>query len=207
MAISLHKYGVNHAINHLYYLAPFANLKSIADRGVLSRERMGKLGIEHRDIADPSVVGRRQDRLVCEGGASIHAHVPLYFNPKNPMLSARRDDQDNIAILCIDPRYVDDPQVFIADGNAASTRTRIFRDRSKNGMQSVDWSFVLGVSGVPPGNGESSRKKCAEVLVPDAVPFDRVRQVFVRTNDCARAAVALDARYESLLVVDPKWYF
>lgn len=74
-------------------------------------------------------------------------------------------------------------------------------------MQSVDWSFVLGVSGVPPGNGESSRKKCAEVLVSDAVPFDRVRQVFVRTNDCARAAAALDARYEPLLVVDPKWYF
>ena len=207
MAVSLHKYGVNHAINHLYYLAPFDNLKSIADHGVLSRRRMRELRVEHRDIADPDVLDRRQDRRVSDGGASIHAHVPLYFNPKNPMLSVRRDVQDTIAILCVDPRYVDDPAAFIADGNAASPRTRIFRHRSNSEMQHVDWSFVLGMSGWPPGDRESSRKKCAEVLVPDAVPFDRVRQVFVRTNDCARAAATLDARYEDLLVVDPKWYF
>ena len=121
MAVSLQKYGVNHWINHLYYLTPFDNLKSIADHGVLSRMQMRELGVEHHDIADPDVLDKRQDRLVREGGASIHAHVPLYFNPKNPMLSVRRDVQDNIAILCVDPRYVDDPATFIADGNAAST--------------------------------------------------------------------------------------
>lgn len=207
MAVSLQKYGVNHWINHLYYLAPFDNLKSIADHGLFSRKQMRELGVEHRDIADPDVLEKRQDRPVREGGASIHAHVPLYFNPKNPMLSVRRDVQDNIAILCVDPRYVDDPATFIADGNAASAGTRIFRERSKSEMQYVDWSFVLERGGWPSGDDESKRKKCAEVLVPDAVPFDRVRQVFVRTNECARAAVALDARYERLVVVDPKWYF
>ena len=207
MAVSLHKYGVNHAINHLYYLAPFENLRSIADHGVLSRAHMQQLGVEHRDIADPDVVRRRQDRKVGEGGASILDYVPLYFNPKNPMLSVKRDVQDKIAILCVDPRYVDDPAVFVADGNAASTRTQIFRDRSTSEMQSVNWSFVLGMGGWPPGDHESSRKKCAEVLVPDSVPFDRLRQVFVRTYDCALAVAALDARYERLLVVDPKWYF
>ena len=207
MAVSLQKYGVNHAINHLYYLAHFDNLKSIADHGVLSRMQMRELGVEHHDIADPDVLDKRQDRLVREGGASIDAHVPLYFNPKNPMLSVRRDVQDTIAILCIDPGYVDDPAAFIADGNAASPRTRIFRHRSNSEMQHVDWSFVLRMGGWPSGDHESSRKKCAEVLVPDAVPFDHVRQVFVRTNACARAVVALDARYERLVVVDSKWYF
>lgn len=36
MAVSLQKYGVNHWINHLYYLTPFDNLKSIADHGLFS---------------------------------------------------------------------------------------------------------------------------------------------------------------------------
>ena len=55
MAVSLQKYGVNHWINHLYYLTPFDNLKSIADHGLFSRKQMRELGMEHRDIADPDV--------------------------------------------------------------------------------------------------------------------------------------------------------
>ena len=54
----------------------------------MSRNRAIEMDLVASDIADPDVISRRAMKVVF--GKPLTDYVPLYFNPKNPMLSRRR---------------------------------------------------------------------------------------------------------------------
>ena len=91
--------------HELYYMAHHENLGSIAERGILSHSLVGLAGVEHVDISEP---GAQQWRALPEPvfGASIHAYVPLYFNPRNPMLYSRLRQQRVLATVHLSKRTV-----------------------------------------------------------------------------------------------------
>ena len=129
------------------------------------------------DIADLNVVARRSERVVFS--RPLHDYVPLYFTPRNPMLYVRRDMQDDIVILCLDRNLIFGDGAVFTDGNAASNPTSFFNDLRHLG--SLDWQCIRAERWNEFEDGR--RKRCAEVLVPDHIPFARVERVIVRTEE------------------------
>lgn len=128
------------------------------------------------DLSDPEVQGRRADRRL--DGRPLHDYVCLYFNPKNPMLSKRRDHQDDIVILCLDRQLLEQSSTFFTDGNAAGDATESFND--PRDLKKLDWDCIRATYWNDFKDGK--RKRCAEILVPDVISFDEVREIRVHSQ-------------------------
>ena len=124
------------------------------------------------DSFTQSLVVRRVD------GRPLHDYVCLYFNPKNPMLSKRRDHQDDIVILCLDRQLLEQSSTFFTDGNAAGDATESFND--PRDLKKLDWDCIRATYWNDFKDGK--RKRCAEILVPDVISFDEVREIRVHSQ-------------------------
>ncbi len=185
----------------LYYMVHFDNLQSIRDHGILPRNRSVEMGLVTSDIADRDVISRRAMKVVF--GKPLTDYAPLYFNPKNPMLSSRRSVQDEIVILCVGGEIISEADVMFTDGNAANSATRYFRRTEDIGK--LNWECLRAERWTDHPDGQ--RQRMAEVLVPGTVPFDRIRRMFTRTRSLqdrvrtAMAPISID------VTVEPRWYF
>lgn len=190
-------------IDYLYHLTSPDNLPSILQNGLLSRNRAYREGYVAQDIAHPTVNQRRSGKEVYR--RLLHDYASLYFTAKNPMLH-RRQGQYPIAVLCVSRRALVWNGAIFSDGNAASVNTAFFN--SLKDIDQVDWELVRAErwDRTPEGPDEGRRKRCAEVLVPDAVPARFIRQIAVRTEEI-RAAVAGSIGTEISVVVQPELYF
>ena len=165
-----------YGIDFLYHFTHVDNMPSIRERGLLSHNAAQQAGLVSADISDPNVQERRADKSVF--GRPLHDYVPLYFNPKNPMLFVRRGIQDHLVILFFDRELLVQDGVVFTDGNAASDSTNFFTDVSR--LDDLDWDCIRAEywNDYPDG----TRIRCAEVLVPDAIPFTKIQRIRVRTS-------------------------
>ena len=187
-------------IEYLYHITHLDNLNSIAMHGLLSHERAHA---DHNpaDISDPDVQERRT-RSDPIHQKPLHEYVPLYFQLKNPMLYRRRKLRSELAVLCIDSRVIQKPDVIFTDGNAASSETSFYRDPAD--LDELDWDCIWAQYWTNFEDGK--RKRCAEVLVPERISFDDVQQIVVH-NDNARM-VAQEATSSHVdTQVQPGWFF
>ena len=185
-------------------------MRSIIENGLLSHNRAHREGYVTRDISLQEVNDRRGFKNVY--GRPLHGYVPLYFNPRNPMLAYRRAMQDSIAILYLDKSLLFQDEIVIADGNAANNATAFYRGLQN--LDKLDWQCINF-----PGNNwhiiengrqvtrvENRRKRCAEILIPDMISAQFIEQVAVQTR---ATLLALDEsiRRRIKVVVRPELYF
>jgi len=184
----------------LYYMVHVDNIASIQTYGILPRNRAMKLEHLGRDIADADVIHRRG--LKRPFGRSLHDYVPLYFNPKNPMLSRRRAIQDEIVILCINGKVINEDGVRFTDGNAAASASRYF-SRSSD-LSKINWECIRAEywSEFPDGG----RIRCAEVLVPRPVEFSEIEKIIVRSNETKHRVSNLISLVDKEASIQPRWY-
>ena len=191
--------GEPYKIEHLYYLAPLDNLASIVNRGLLSHNRAHREGHLATDISLLTVNDRRGQKEAY--GRVLHDYVPLYFNPKNPMLYRRQGEYD-IAIVLLDSGLLFQNGTVFTDGNAASGATSFFNDIKE--IDKLDWQCIRAdwYRDLPDG----IRRRCAEVLVPDTIHPRFIKQVAVRTQE---TLLALDENIKrrTEIVVRPELYF
>lgn len=155
-------------VQELHYIAPFVNLASIAQHGLLSHNNAAR--IPHASIADDSVQDRRESRSV-PGGLALHDYVNLYFHARNAMMYVRRPSRTSFAVLRVSSAVLDLPGAVIADGNAASAGTKF--DASPKGLHGLEEERVYALSWDDDNEWikkERKRQRCAEVLVPHRVP-------------------------------------
>lgn len=156
----------------LYNIQAIDNIPSIMQRGLLSNERAQR--VTHTSIAMNEVQERR-DNVKIPNGLKLHQYANVYFDPHNPMLSARRSQNENICILKIDYRILDIPGVIISDRNASSDYASFYSPEM--GMDLIDFDLVYARYWIDEDYFEQMRKKsikCAEVLVPYVIPYDYV---------------------------------
>ena len=164
----------------LYYLAHYENLGSIVERGIFSHALVGQTGVQHVDISQP---GAQQWRALPEPvfGCAIHAYVPLYFNPRNPMLFVRREQQHELVVLRVSAQAVKSAgQALFTDGNAASRATRFSTGfevvkSATPVLEAAYWGDFL----------DGRRMRCAEALV-----LDRVAPHFIEGVACNNSGLA-----------------
>jgi len=100
------------------------------------------------------------------------------------MLSARRELQEKIIYLHIDPHVLDLPNVVFTDGNARSERTA-FYDRLED-LKRLDWKILRAKywgDNDREKHDENKRRRAAEVLVPDCIPVSYSQRITVMTPD------------------------
>jgi len=73
------EYVRKHNIKYLYHMTAISNLRSILEHGLLSHNEAHRLGLVMRDISDPEVQRRRDDKKDTIYNRFLHDYVPLYF--------------------------------------------------------------------------------------------------------------------------------
>lgn len=169
---TVYKLLTQYGIDYLYHITSVDNLSSILFRGILSHHQTCIQNLKYTDISDLDVQKRRSDKRV--KGMSLHRYVPLYFNPKNPMLFARRHWQSQIAILAIDPLVLLQPRTVFSDGNASCQQTLFYQDLSS--LACLNWEIIHNSTWHDQPDGK--RIKCAEVLVYPRVAVRDILKIF-----------------------------
>jgi len=165
-------------VQELHYITPIANVASIMAKGILSHARAIK--VVHSTIAMASVQTIRHAKPVPPGNRTIHDFANLYFHARNPMMFIRKAQHDSLCVLRIAPEVLDLEGAIITDQNAASDYARFYA--SPAGLNSLDHDVVFAADWNHPNQIEYWRRKsakCAEVLVPGAVPPECILGAYV----------------------------
>ena len=105
----------------------------------------------------------------------MHQYANLYFDPRNPMLSKRRNQNEEICILKFNRAILDLEGVILSDRNASSKYVKFYR--VKDGLEKINFDLVYAKYWTDSDYLNQSIKKsikCAEVLVPYCIPFNYV---------------------------------
>lgn len=175
-------------ITELHYITPISNLPSILEVGILSHHKAQF--IRHLSVANEDVQSKRRWKPTLDG-RNLHTYVNLYFNANNPMLYVLRHMHKDLAVLSIDPTVIDTPGVYITDGNAASTVTRFltpdvdgFSVLSNEDIYSEYWTSSQMTQDE---KDEASRRRCAEVLVPNHIHRSFIKRVYCSCKESMAA--------------------
>jgi len=191
-------------VNYLYHMTHINNISSIYREGLVSNHRAHSSKILNRDISDPGVQKRRE-RLDPINNLSIHSYVPLYFNPKNPMLYVRKELQNNIAILVFDANSIfNHASTIYTDGNAASKQTKFYSSLSN--LKDLDWGCIYATSYWNDFD-DGKRKRCAEILVPSHIKFNEVIKILVSDSSAVQRVKSQLGNYKIEVSIDGKFYF
>ena len=159
-----------------YHLTHKKNLASIVKYGLFSRERLN--GFE--DIANSDVVDYRRikkDRVYYK---TLTSYVPLFFNPRNPMLYSKRENQHELLILKVSTKVLGNERALFTNGNAASKISKFYKggvNYLSEVNEKIDWVSILAEYWNDDEDGK--RKRCAEILVPDNVEKKFIKGVIV----------------------------
>ena len=170
------KYLGSFGIEYLYHMTHRNNLQNILQNGLQSHNQARTNGLTQVDIADNQVNDRRS-RLEPIYNRSIHDYVPLYFNPKNPMLFKRSNLQDEIVILAIYRLILYRKGTLFTDGNAAAKATTFFNNLEE--LKQLNWECLNTEYWNDFADGK--RIKCAEVLIYPDIPTVLVQKIFCKT--------------------------
>ncbi len=160
-------------IDYLYHITHKSNLHNILENGLLSHNEARNSWLTQVDIAD-NQVNERRSRIEPIYKRSIHDYVPLYFNPKNPMLYRRNNLQNEIIILAIDRNLLYQSQTLFTDGNAAADSTSFYSNPDNlsklnwDGINAEYWNEII----------DGKRIKCSEVLVFPKISINAIKKIF-----------------------------
>ena len=157
-------------VKELYFISLISNIQSIIEHGILSHNQSVQL--PHDDsIAMQEMQEKRKIKKIPGTNKKLHDFANLYFDAHNPMLSKRRDQNDEICVLRINAEVMDLPNIIIADQNASSDYVRFYP--VPKGLMAIDKDMVFARYWTHRDNQfeEWAHKsiKCAEVLVPDKI--------------------------------------
>lgn len=182
-----------------YHMTHKDNLPGIMRHGILShtavRERNDVVAVDISDLA----VQRHRALPETEYYRPIHDYVPLYINPRNPMLYRRLDRQHQIVILKISPNVLRDSQHVFCDGNAACLNTRFSVDPEivSSALDALNADYW---NNFPDGK----RRRCAEVLI-----YPRVSPEHIVAAVCNNTALAdeISRVAKTKVEVSPSMFF
>lgn len=130
--------------------------------------------IKHESIA-MNEVQRIRESVEIPNGLRLHQYANLYFTYHNPMLYKRQDEADNLCILAVSNKVLDIEGCVVSDQNAATNLVRFYEPDM--GIEKIDFNKVFAQVWIHPNNRETMLHraiKCAEVLVPNAIPYEYV---------------------------------
>lgn len=202
-----------------YHITHLENVQSmIESRAIKSDSRRKAESIANRSIAHEHIKARRDATVVTVAqGGTLSDYAPFYFAPRSPMLYAIHTGfvhgydggQREVVHLAVAATEVARPNEFVVtDGHAEDAISQQFGTLA--GLGEVDWKTMHGRYWFDTDeHGDRKRRRQAEFLVHDEVPFDAVRYIGVYDED-ARAEVAkmlAGTGFEPEIRIRKDWYY
>lgn len=185
----------------LYNIMPIANIPSVTQSGILSYNSVPD---NHISVADPDVQDRR-DKYI-PGGKELHSYANLYFDPRNPMMYRRRNEYKDLCILAITAQILDIDGVVVTDQNAATSLVKFIEPHEMQGALDFDIIYMRDWNDSDYYEKIRKRhKKCAEVLVPDNVPYSYIIGAYVADNETEQKL--RDQGFDKRIKVNPDKFF
>jgi hypothetical protein len=172
-------------IPKLFHLTHLHNVPGIAQRGLLSRTRIDSEALPYVDLSDPSCQARRTNRKLGEQCVDLHRYVPLFLNPRNPMLYRllchlnESGHAGELAILEISGEPSHWHTSLVADGIASSNHTQLIHAGNAATEDALDWC-AIHCSSWADAPRDVRRKTMAEVLVNGTLAPRHIRKVWVQ---------------------------
>lgn len=208
-------------LTSLYYICHINNLKSILERGILSRSRVGAAGAEKKlrrkfgffsrnktesgdgtrtDIHDPDVLRRRDKPLPSK--TNLLDCVNLYFQPRNAMLYQvlQNFNAGEIVVLLINASVIDQPGCYVSDRNAATHAPKFLPAKEYKSI--ID--FGVFKKDYWTDSDDTKQKMMAEILVPDRISPEEIIGVYVsKSNDKVKRMIGPNRSF----AVEPHIFF
>lgn len=172
-------------IPKLYHLTHLSNVPGISRRGLLCRSRIHTESLPYVDLSDSSCQARRTNRQIGEESVNLHDYVPLFLNPRNPMLYRllchlrESGHSGELVILEISGEPAQWQTSLLADGIASSSNTQLFHAGDPAAEEALDWSAIRCSSWCD-APVQVRRQTMAEVLVNRALPPGHIRKVWLQ---------------------------
>ncbi len=204
----------------IYHITHIRNLPNIIKNGGLWCDRAVSQGnLAHVSIAHQHIKERRAQKQVnCAAGGNLADYVPFYFAPRSPMLYANhkgsvegyRGGQAAILHLVVSAEKIGKRGLSFAftDGHAEMSISRFYtnlRDLNRidwKMMQETYWNDTLE-------DGDRKRRRQAEFLVHQFLPFDLIESIGVFNPATAAQVIGLlqSLKPKITVTVEPKWYY
>ncbi|MBN1667437.1 MAG: DUF4433 domain-containing protein [Anaerolineales bacterium] len=173
-------------VTKFHSIMPLANIPSVLQRGILSHARA--VHLQRYDISMQAIQERR-DKVRVPGGMWLHQYANLYFHARNPMLFKRLQAVNRLCILRISVDVLEISGTVITDQNASSNYVRFLPPQA---IRQLDFDQIYAADWRHPGNPiayyRHKSQKCAEVLVPRAVPPEYIFGAYV-VDDVVQATL------------------
>jgi len=190
-------------LKEFHFITPIETIPSILEEGILCHRKANRLN--HLDLSMDEIQQRRARKKV-PGGKALHEYVNLYFDAHNPMLSKRRDKNNEIRILRIRVEVLYLPDVVLTDRNASSDYVRFYS--SPDGLKYLDRDKIFARYWTHSNQFEYMEHKsikCSEILVPNKLSQEYLLGAYVY-NDIGRLAL-LDAGFPLEIIVNHDLFF
>ena len=160
-----------------YNIMPIENIPSVIQNGILSFYKTQSL--PHKSIALTDVQARRE-KVQIPNGKKLHCYANLYFTHHNPMMYKRRDEADSICVLAVNPIVINIEGCILSDQNASTDLVKFYTP--EDGLENINFSLVFAQDWTDPNLYTYRLKKatkCAEILIPDCVPYEYIVGAYV----------------------------
>ena len=199
-------------IESLYYITHIDNLPSIFEQGVLSCERMEAMDAQFVSMfrgktGNKNNTSKRLKIKPQNNGKSLSNYASLLFQPRNPMMyrAIFETGEDKIAILEIDSAVLNEPGLFIADGNAVDELTQFYP--GSQGLKELQQQWKVIQNEWWKKCDGSKRKIMAECLVPDCVKPEYIRSVIVAKDESKNWVSGIVDNPRLLIACQPNMFF
>jgi hypothetical protein len=206
----------------LFRIVHIANIPTLLQRGGLhAPNATPRDGLVYRTIHNTNVqAGRSQRSIPCGPGGTIHDYVPFYFGPLSVMLlnlhtgrvAGYTQGQAPIVyvVSSIERIRAAGRQWVFSDGHGLAELTNWYDDLSRLG--DVDWDLVGARYWADrPDDNDRQRRKQAEFLVWEYVPWSAVAGIAVMNNEVKAAVASTMASYPiasgTKVLVKSDWYY
>lgn len=182
----------------LHYIAPWDNVPSILDRGILCRNRAptDRVSFASEAIQEKRHVLRPDDFAV----GNLHDYVPLFFAARPPLLSALRFQQSTLVYFRVSPIVLLEPGAVFSAVNAVSA-AQFFTDIAD--LSKLDWDTLhadyWGDKSDPVAHQRKKLHRQAEALIPLHVPIDKIVDIVVH-NENVRKIVLYEVNRQGLAI-------
>jgi len=197
---------LNFNISTFYYFSLKDNFINFLNNGIMPKNLMNKiqnLGIPYASFADDKVQNKRHNKIIILSNnktCTIHDVVPVYLTPKTPTLFKKKDLQNNIIIVEIDPNiiFTDKYQFAFTDGNAASPRTRFYNNLLY--LDKIPWNVINAKywNDIPDGR----RKRCSEFLIYPSIPPKCFRKIIVNNQQLYNELLHFSQKSNQLVKIE-----
>lgn len=169
---------------YFYNIMPLENIPSVIENGILSFYNVKQY--QHTSIALEGVQERREKVRIPNGG-KLHSYANVYFCYNNPMMYKRKDIAEDLCILAVNTSIINIDGCIISDQNASTDLVKFYTP--EEGINNINFDLIFAQYwNVGDYYEQCLRKaiKCAEVLVPDCIPYEYIVSACVLNSEAKK---------------------